>query len=73
MKRASVNVLENLSLFCHISGVITVFLGIVIILMDLLNKDFLHIQIGFFVLATGYAFVKVSFKLSTVLYNEKSY
>jgi len=73
MKEINTKSLENLSLFCHVSGVITVFLGIIVILMDLLNNDFAHIQIGFFVLVTGYAFVKISSKLSVVLRDEKNY
>jgi uncharacterized membrane protein HdeD (DUF308 family) len=73
MKLTSVKSLENLSLFCHVSGVITVFLGIIVILMDLVNNDFAHIQVGFFVLATGYAFVKISSKLEKILNDEKDY
>jgi len=73
MKEKNVKTLESLSLFCHLSGIITVFLGIIIILMDLANNDFTHIQIGFFVLVTGYAFVKISSKLSMILYSEKNF
>ena len=71
MKYQNIKILENLSLFCHFSGIITVFLGIVVILMDLSNKDFEHIQIGFFVLVTGYAFVKISSKISGVVCDEE--
>ncbi|MCK5083409.1 MAG: hypothetical protein KAR31_10920 [Candidatus Omnitrophica bacterium] len=71
MKYKNVKTLENLSLFCHFSGIITVFLGIVVILMDLSNKDFAHIQIGFFVLVVGYAFVKISAKVSRVVCDEE--
>ena len=71
MEQKNVKILENLSLFCHFSGIITVFLGLVIILMDLSNKDFGHIQIGFFVLAVGYAFVKISASISGVLRSEE--
>ena len=71
MQYKNVKTLENLSLFCHFSGIITVFLGIIIILMDLNNKDFRHIQIGFFVLATGYAQVKISSKISKVVADEE--
>jgi len=73
MKLSSVNSLENLNLFCHVSGIITVFLGIIVILMDLAYKDFAHIQVGIFVLATGYSFVKISSKLARILRDEKSY
>ena len=73
MKAENVRALENLSLYCHVSGVLTVFLGIIVILIDLSNKDFDHIQVGFFVLATGYAFVKISTKISRILRAEGSY
>lgn len=71
MQFKNIKTLENLSLFCHFSGIITVFLGIIVILMDLSNKDFAHIQIGFFVLAAGYAFVKISSKISNVICSEE--
>jgi len=71
VKVENVKTVETLSLFCHVSGIITVFLGIVVILMDLVNNDFNHIQIGFFILAVGYAFVKISSQLSAVLRNEQ--
>lgn len=67
MEEKNVKILENLSLFCHFSGIITVFLGITIVLMDLADKDYEHIQIGFFILTVGYAFVKISAKISRVI------
>lgn len=72
MKRKNVRTLENLSLFCHFSGIITVFLGIIVILLDLNNKDYGHVQIGFFVFIVGYAFVKISQKISRVLCDEEN-
>ena len=71
MKPQNVKTLENLNLFCHFSGIITVFLGIVVILIDLNNKDFEHIQIGFFILAVGYAFVKIAAKILSVVCDEE--
>lgn len=71
MKIQNVKALENLSLFAHFSGIITIFLGLMVILMDLMNKDYKHIQIGFFVLATGYAFVKISSKVAGVICDEE--
>jgi len=71
MKPENIEILENLSLFCHVSGIITVFLGIIIILMDLAGSNFMHIQAGFFILVTGYAFVKISTKLSVILHSER--
>ena len=71
MKEQNVKTLENLNLFCHFSGVITVFLGIIVILIDLSNKDFEHIQVGFFILAVGYAFVKIAAKILRVVCDEE--
>lgn len=61
---------ENLSLFCHIGGLITIFLGILVGGMDILNNDFRHIQVGIFIFATGYAFVKISSTLTYILSTE---
>jgi hypothetical protein len=71
MKIKNLKSLENLSLYSHFSGIITIFLGLMVILLDLMNKDYKHIQIGFFVLATGYSFVKISSKLSGVIRDEE--
>lgn len=71
MRPENIKTLESLSLFCHVSGIITVFLGIIVILMDLANNDFDHIQVGFFILITGYAFVKISSRLSAMLFSEQ--
>lgn len=63
--------MERLSIFCHIGGVITVFLGILVALMDLLNRDFRHIQVGIFICVTGYALVKISSRIEKILLEEK--
>jgi hypothetical protein len=71
MRTKNVRALENLSLFCHFSGSATVFLGATITLLDLSNNDFAHIQIGFFILIVGYAFVKISSKITAVVCDEE--
>lgn len=73
MKAKNMTTLENLSVFCHGSGIITIFLGIIVILLDISRKDYTHIQIGFFILITGYAFVKISVKLSKIVLEEKKF
>jgi len=72
MKQENIKALENLSLFCHFSGVISIFLGIIVIFMDLLNNDFGHIQVGIFIFIVGYAFFKISTKLNNILFSEKT-
>ena len=71
MRFENVKSLEYLSLYGHISGVITVFLGIIVIAMDLLNNDFHHIQVGIFICVVGYAFVKIAEKSETILLAER--
>lgn len=63
--------LEGLSLFCHMGGLVTIVLGIVVVFMDIINGDFRHIQVGIFICAVGYAFVKISAKISNILLTEK--
>ena len=71
MKLKNIKSLEDLVLFGHISGSITIFLGMVVIAMDLLNSDFRHIQVGIFICAAGYAFVKIAQKSETILLSER--
>jgi len=73
MKMQNIRDMENLSLYTHFSGLITIFLGILVIMIDLINKDFGHIQVGIFILITGYAFFKISQKIAHVLKSEKVY
>jgi hypothetical protein len=71
MKLKNVKSLENLILCGHISGSITIFLGMVVIAMDLINSDFRHIQVGIFICAAGYAFVKIAQKSEAILLSER--
>ncbi len=71
MKINAINDLEKLSLYCHFGGLFSVFVGIVVSLMDLINGDFKHIQTGIYIFATGYAIFKIGAKISAVLAEEK--
>ncbi len=71
MKTENYNALEKLSLFCHFGGLFSVFVGIVVSLMDLINSDFKHIQTGIYIFATGYAIFKIGAKITAVLAAEK--
>ena len=73
MKFESTKSLEYLSLYGHISGLITIFLGIIVIGMDLLNRDFHHVQVGIFICVVGYAFVKIAEKSETILLSERKF
>ncbi len=63
--------LEYLSLYGHISGLITIFLGIIVIVVDILNSDYRHVQVGIFICVVGYAFVKIAEKSETILLSER--
>ena len=71
MKVENTNSLEKLSLMCHISGLFSVFVGVLVIAIDFYNGNFMHIQVGFYVFLTGYANVKISKKLSDIMYSEQ--
>ncbi len=71
MKFESTKSLEYLSLYGHISGLITIFLGIIVVVMDILNSDFHHIPVGIFICVVGYAFVKIAEKSETILLSER--
>ena len=72
MKDNNVRALSKLSGFCKYSGLMSTFLGIVIVFIDLINKDWIHMQIGLFVFICGYSFVKIGVKISSVLFDERT-
>ena len=72
MKQENAKSLESLGLFCHYCGIFSVFIGVVVAFMDVLNGDFRHIQVGIFLVAVGYALVKISSRLSQILLSEGS-
>ena len=71
MKLKNVKFLEDLILYSHLCGLITIFLGMVVIVIDLLNSDFRQIQVGIFICVVGYAFVKIAQKSETILLSER--
>jgi xanthine/uracil permease len=70
MKERNVKALENLNLCCQVCGVVVLFMGIMIILLDLLNREFTHLMIGLFMVAIGYALTKISSKISAIILDE---
>ena len=70
MKAENRKSLESLNGCCFLCGIFSVFVGLVVVFMNFLNKDFAHIQIGFFVFAIGYALVKISSRITDILNSE---
>ena len=71
MKFKNIRKLERLGIFTYIGGLICTLLGLLVAVIHLLEKDFKHIQVGLFILAIGYAFVKTGRQLSEIAAEEK--
>ncbi|MBZ0165839.1 MAG: hypothetical protein K8I00_03460 [Candidatus Omnitrophica bacterium] len=71
MKFKNIRKLERLGIFTYIGGLICTLLGILVAGIHLMEKDFKHIQVGIFILAIGYAFVKTGRQLSEIAAEEK--
>ena len=67
MKAENSHALERLSLFCHLTGIFSVFIGLSLTFFDALNKDMGHIQISIYVVITGYSFVKIAKRIAQIL------
>ena len=71
MKFENTRSLQHLSLYGQIGGLITIYLGIIVIFMDLINSDFRHAQVGIFICVTGYAFFKIAARSAAILLSER--
>lgn len=71
MKMENARSLEKLSLFCHICGLFSVFIGLAMAFMDLLNGDTKRIQMDLYIFFTGYALVKIASRLAEIVINER--
>ena len=72
MKDNNVRALSKLSAFCRYAGIISVFLGILVLFVDVLNRDWSHMQTGLFIFVSGYTFLKIGTKISSVLFDERT-
>lgn len=72
MQQQNTRSLESLSWFCHLCGVLSIFIGMTVSLMNLINRDFFHIQSGLFIFASGYALIKISAKITQILNSERA-
>lgn len=71
MKFKNIRKLERLGIFTYIGGLICALLGLLVAGITLLEKDFKKVQVGLFILAIGYAFVKTGRQLSEIAAEEK--
>ena len=71
MRTKNIRSLENLAFFCQLGGLGCIILGVAVIFMDILNRNYAAIQIGILIIAIGYDLVKISSKLNSILNEEK--
>ena len=71
MKTKNIRSLESLGFFCHLCGLGCIVLGLLVVFMDIMNRNVMNIQIGILIVAIGYAFVKIAFKINLILNEEK--
>lgn len=71
MKERNIRSLENMSLFCHLCGLVSVFLGFIVVFLELGNRGIAFIQAGLFIVATGYTYVKISERIARIILDEK--
>ena len=71
MERRDISSMESLSLFCHFAGLFSVFIGLVLGFMNILNGDMKNIPMAIYIFFSGYANVKISSKLSDITNQER--
>ena len=64
--------LERLSTICDICGFFSILIGFIIIVIDLLENNYLHLQVGIYVFVSGYGMVKTSHQIAKVLITERN-
>ncbi len=71
MKFKNIIKLERLGIFTLGGGLINMLLGCLVTVVNLMEKDFKHIQVGIFIFAIGYALTKIGQQLSLIASEEK--
>ncbi|VAW13726.1 hypothetical protein MNBD_BACTEROID05-125 [hydrothermal vent metagenome] len=72
MKARNIKALESLSFMSHLSGLLTVMLGIVVTFINVIDQNLGQIHVGIFIFASGYAFMKISSRITQIILDEKS-
>lgn len=63
MNETQIKDLENLSKVCHRSGILPIFLGVLVMFVGAVNIDPYTLAVGLLIFAVGYAFVKIADKI----------
>lgn len=63
MNDENIKNLQNLSKVCHRSGILPIFLGVLVVFIGAVNKNYDTITVGLLIFILGYAFVKIADKI----------
>ena len=64
MNDQNIKNLKNLSKVCHRSGILPIFLGILVMFIGGINYDSYILLVGLLILSLGYTFVKIADKIN---------
>ena len=64
MNDGNVKNLQNLSKVCHRSGILPIFLGILVMFIGGINFSAYTLAVGLLIFIVGYAFVKIADKIN---------
>lgn len=64
MTDEQVKSLENLSKTCKRSGILPIFLGILVMFVAIINKDTTTGAVGLFIFIVGYSYIKIASKIA---------
>lgn len=67
MKQENSKALDNLSRTCYRSGVFILFLGVLIMFIHVVNRDYTQMLVGLLIFITGYGYAKISNKIKKVI------
>ena len=71
MLLGNIKILEHLNGYASLAGIVNIFLGLLVIFVDTVRQDWMHLQVGVYIFITGYAFVKISEKIWKIIEIEK--
>ena len=72
MKEQNQKELEVLAKTAYRSGILPIFLGVLVIFIGVINKDVFDGAVGLFMFIVGYSFVKISSKIKSIIERENS-
>ena len=64
MNDGNIKNLKNLSKVCRNSGVLPIFLGVLVVFIGGVNLDHYTIAVGLLIFSLGYSFVKIAEKIN---------